>query len=154
MKILSIALLTILVTGCISLPKTEQELKTNNYKVESQCVDIEFVKAYETIAINTARCHGSSDGAIVPAAGSYLSISTEDQITGFITSDKSFAKISVEHINPVAGGFLQLIELEKTDSCPTYVSVYLLNDSTKWQTATDSVFKWLKGNKESCFELM
>ncbi len=154
MKSLGIALLTVLVTGCISLPKTEQELKVNNYKIETQCVDIEFVKAYETIAMNTARCHGGSDGTIVPAAGSYVAVSTEDQITGFISPDKSFAKISVEHINPVAGGFLQLIELEKTDSCPTNVSVYLLNDSIKWQTATDSVFKWLEGDKKSCFELM
>ncbi len=99
MKILGIALLTVLVTGCISLPKTEQELKVNNYKVETQCVDIEFVKAYETIAMNTARCHGGSDGSIVPAAGSYVAVSTEDQITGFISPNKSFAKISVEHIN-------------------------------------------------------
>ena len=154
MKKLSLIFLISLLAGCISLPKSEQDLKTNHYKIESKCVQTELFKAYDIIAQNTARCHGGADGSIVPAAGGYMAISTEDRIEGYISNDKAFAKVSVEHINPVAGGFLQLIELQKTESCPANIKVYLLNDSTKWKTATESVFKWLEGDKISCFELM
>ncbi len=154
MKILVTLALASILMGCISIPKTEQELRTNHFKIESKCTDILLEKVYEIIVANTARCHGGSDGAIVPAAGGFMALSTEDKVEGVISKDKTFAKVSLEHINPVAGGFLQLIELKQTESCPTNVEVYLVNDTKKWKTATESVFKWLQGDKESCFDLM
>ncbi|PAJ70635.1 hypothetical protein CJF42_26025 [Pseudoalteromonas sp. NBT06-2] len=154
LKKLSFVVLFALLAGCVSLPKSEQELRTNHYKIESKCAQTDLFEVYEIITKNTARCHGGSEGTIVPAAGSYMALSSEDRIEGLISKDRTSAKISVEHINPVAGGFLQLIELQKTESCPTNIKVYLLNDSTKWKTATESVFKWLEGDKDSCFDLM
>ncbi|QDP00695.1 hypothetical protein [Thalassotalea sp. PS06] len=153
MKKLGIGILVILLVGCISLPKSEKELKTNHYQIVARCVENDLSETYQAIAKHTARCHGGSEGTIVPASGGYMALSTEDRIEGFISKDQTYAKVSVEHINPVAGGFLQLIEIESTEACPTYIKVYQLNDSTKWETATESVFKWINGDSDSCFDM-
>ncbi|WP_157533377.1 hypothetical protein ACJJJB_02495 [Microbulbifer sp. ANSA001] len=140
-------------TGCVSIPKTEQELRNNHYQIVEKCIDAPLAEAYEVIASNTARCHGGADSLIMPAGGVFIPVTAKNQIAGTISKDQANAKVTVEHINPVNSGFLQLIELYKTDACPTNIKVYLLNDSKKWETATKSVFQWVQGNETNCFEL-
>ncbi|NVK57908.1 MAG: hypothetical protein HWE26_20095 [Alteromonadaceae bacterium] len=153
MKIFVAPLMVLFCVGCVTIPDTEDELKTNAYKVDKYCSPLSFTSTYEVVAKNTARCHAQNDDALVPAAGVFIPLSTQDIVKGEITVPNQMAKVLVEYKNPVEGGFLQAIDIEATKSCAAEVSVFVLNDTKKWQTASESIPKWLNGDTESCFEL-
>lgn len=139
-------------SGCFSIPASEDILREEAYRVEQGCSQLPLKVAYETIASNTVRClAGPVDGGML-VGSTFVSVTAENKVHGRISSDSSHAEISLEHVNPVVGGFLQLVEIEETDTCPSLVSVYRLTDAKKWRTAAESVFLWLEGDAESCYE--
>jgi hypothetical protein len=140
-------------SACVSIPDTEEELRANPHKIDIECSPLSFDETYILLAQNTTRCHANNDQAIVPAAGIFIPLSTQDVVKGQIIEDDKYAKITVEYLNPVEGGFLQVIDIKATQQCPAQVSVYVLNDTKKWQTSSQSVFKWLGGDTTSCFEM-
>ncbi|GGF53772.1 hypothetical protein [Alteromonas lipolytica] len=153
LKIIVMAMLALGCVGCFSIPDTEEELRSNAYKIDQYCSPLSFADTYSVVARNTARCHAQNEDALVPAAGLFIPLSTQDIVKGEITSPNQIAKILVEYKNPVEGGFLQAIDIMATESCPAEVSVYVLNDTKKWLSASASVLKWLNGDSESCFAL-
>ena len=153
MRIFAVLLGSAFYVSCVSIPDTEEDLRANAYEVKSECSPISFEETYLVIARNTARCHAQDIGTIVPAAGVFIPLTTQDIVKGEVIEPSVKAKITVEYINPVEGGFLQAIDIDATAECPAHVQVFVLNDTTKWQTSTESVFKWLEGDTVSCFEL-
>jgi hypothetical protein len=153
LKVLVLPIIILMLSGCVSIPDTEEQLRANPYKVETWCSPLSFVDTYTLIAKHTTRCHAQNDDAIIPVAGAFIPLSTQDIVLGQVIETNKAAKVTVEYLNPVEGGFLQAIDILATESCPALVSVYVLNDTTKWETATQSVAKWLEGDSQSCFEL-
>ena len=153
MRFLFILLCSVFCVSCVSIPDTEEELRANAYEVKSECSPINFEETYLVIARNTARCHAQDSDSMVLAAGVFIPLTTQDIVKGEVIEPSVRAKVTVEYVNPVEGGFLQAIDINATDECPAYVQVFVLNDTKKWQTSTESVFEWLEGDTVSCFEL-
>jgi hypothetical protein len=153
LKVLVLPIIILILSACVSIPDTEELLRANPYKVETWCSPLNFFDTYTLIAKHTARCHAQNDEAIIPVAGLFIPLSTQDVVFGQVIETNKSAKVTVEYLNPVEGGFLQAIDILAAENCPALVSVYVLNDTTKWKTATQSVAKWLEGDSESCFEL-
>lgn len=148
-----IAILAVLVlAGCFSIPATEDALREDAYQVDEGCSQLPLKTAYEIIASNTVRCLAGPVGASMLVGPTFVSVTPENKVHGRMSDEKGYAEVSLEHVNPVVGGFLQLIEIQETDACPSFISIYRLNDAKKWRTAAESVFMWLDGDTDSCYE--
>ena len=141
---------TILFTGCASFPKTPSEFKASAAGAHTFTVDSPLQSAYELVATQTARCHQANLSTQFLGRASFIlptgTVTVQGQNSG------NSASIQVKYSDPLTGGLLQLIELSPVDATKTTISVYKINNSTRWSTAAENVETWFKGGT-SCYQM-
>lgn len=148
MRKLFLIFAVLVLSGCVSIPATREALREEAYDVHEGCSQLPLKTVYEIVSSNAVRCHGGPVEVGMMVGAAFVSVAPENVVHSQISDDSSYAEVSVEHVNPVLGGFLHLIEIEETTTCSSFISVYLLNKN--WRNEAESVFLWLEGDTESC----
>ncbi|WP_376692966.1 hypothetical protein [Wenzhouxiangella sp. EGI_FJ10409] len=153
MRSLALLAIALLATACASFPPSTSNFRSEAVGTLEFQVDHPLAETYDIVARNTIRCHERDSGYLAPAGASFfVNVSSTTRVNGAISSEEGHATINVHFKNNVANGFMQVIDLETSSGGGTAITVYRLNDTHKWQTATESVRTWFDGDS-SCYEM-
>jgi hypothetical protein len=146
-------LIALSLSGCVSFPQTPEEFRTTGAGRIEFTVDHSLQGAYALVASNTIRCHEGNESQMSMVGSSFVAFPTgQTRVEGVLDAEHSHATITVRYFNPTASGLLQVIDFEGAQHSGTLITVHRLNDTTKWQTATQAVKNWFSGSAE-CYEM-
>lgn len=152
-RIMSLVLLALGLGACITFPETADEFRAGQAGRMEFTVGQPLQASYELVSRNTIRCHQGNSSHMSMIGSSFVVFPTgETRVEGILDSGGRSASLNVRFTNLVANGLLQVIDLESVSDSITRVVVYRLNDTRKWQTATEAVKNWFEGSSE-CYDM-
>ena len=146
---LVVTLLVSAVSGCISFPSTPDSFRTSAVGKLEFAVDKPLRESYTLVAENSIRCHQGNMNSMATVRGaSFIFPTGSTRIEGKIDDGDGRATIAVHFSGVTADGLLQVIDFQRATESKTDLTVYRLNDTKKWRTATDAVKAWFDGGKD------
>jgi hypothetical protein len=146
--------LTLAASGCVSIPPDAAAFRRDAVAVASFDAELGLRPAYELIVANTVRCHEGDASQMSSVGDLHFSFPVgSKRIEGNFDPGAGRADVAVRFDNLTHHGMLQVIDLVRVSDTQTRVAVHRLNDSRKWQTATESVEGWFSGG-EDCYEML
>jgi len=128
--------------GCVSIAKTPDEMKANNFARREMCTQhsSQDVAHYVQEKLEQCRERSWSSG---PLKNSDTWVETS-------VLDDGTQRVSLVQKANWNKFYMQLIEVRETNDCPAYVVVYGMNDVTSWFEASEEVINWIEKWNAEC----
>ena len=151
-RTLTLLLAATSVSACASFPKTASDFKASSAGAHTFTANASLQEAYELVATQTAKCHQANLNTLLIDGQSNFILPT-GKVTVEGQRNANNASIQIKYSDPLTGGLLQLIEFSPADTAgKTVVTVYKINNTTKWSTAATNVETWFSGGS-ACYQM-
>jgi len=144
-----LAILIMLLAGCVSFPQTVDEFRASSPEAQTFTTNRSLKDTYELIANNLVSCQKPVFKKPISVSGNFYELPSElSKVEGKIDEVDGSAVISSEYFNPVASGFLLVIDFKRNTINETAVSVHKLDNQKVWTTAAHNIESWFSGGKK------
>jgi len=151
-RILTLLLAVTAIAACATFPKTPGDFKEYSAGVHMFTANVALQEAYELVAAQTAKCHQATFSTLfIGGQSNFILPIGKVTVEGERIANE--ASIQVKYSDPLTGGLLQLIEFSPAETADkTIVTVYKINNTTKWSTAARNVETWFHGGS-ACYQI-
>lgn len=135
-------LLSSMLGGCVSIAKSPDEMKSNNFARKEMCSqrDSQDVATYVQEKLERCREGSSSAGPL---------ISNETWVETSELEDGTL-RVSLVHKANWNKFHMQLVEVQETSDCPAHVVVYGMNDVSSWIENSEEIISWIEEWNAEC----
>ena len=137
---------SLVIIGCVAIPKTTDDFKTGNYNSRFFCSDDSPEETHVFLTNKISECYARENVMLVPFGNWAGAISTGTYIET-VVGEEGASQIAMKFKTGHEQGYQQLIEIFPGDSCTTTVKVYEL--SSGWKKHSERIHNWLDGQEVS-----